>query len=44
MIVRKTYFLMTITVTKDVVKRYFAKNPRYKKVNGFKNMRVDVYI
>ena len=35
---------MTITVTKDDVKRYFAKNPKYKKVNGFKEMRIDIYI
>ncbi len=35
---------MTIIVTKEYILRYFAKNPQYKKVNGFKDMRIDIYI
>lgn len=41
---RKSCFLTSLTVTKEDVQRYFAKNPKYKKVNGFKEMRVDIYI
>ena len=36
--------MMFLTVTKDDVMRYFANCPEFKKVNGYKNMRVDVYI
>ncbi len=35
---------MTIMVTKQDIKQYFAKNPKYKKVNGFKDMKVEIYI
>lgn len=35
---------MSLTVTKDDVMRYFTNCPEFKKVNGYKNMRVDVYI
>ena len=31
---RKSYFLTSLTVTKEDVQRYFAKNPKYKKVNA----------
>ena len=44
MIERKTFYLMTIVVTKHDVIQYFAKNPKYKKVNGFKDMKVEIYI
>ena len=36
--------MMSLTVTKDDVMRYFANCPEFEKVNGYKNMRVDVYI
>ena len=35
---------MTLTVTRDDVMRYFATSPKYHRVNGFKEMRVDIYI
>lgn len=35
---------MSITVTKDDVMRYIKNRPEYKKVNAFKDMRVDIYI
>jgi hypothetical protein len=35
---------MTLIVTKEDVKDYFARDSRYKKVNGFQEMRVDIYI
>ena len=41
---RKSYFLMSIIVTKDDVMRYIKNRPEYKKVNAFKDMRVDIYI
>ena len=41
---RKSYFLMSITVTKDDVMRYIKNRPEYKKVNAFKDMKVDIYI
>ena len=41
---RKTFYFMTLTVTKEDVKEYFVRDPRYKKVNGFQEMRVKIYI
>ena len=41
---RKSYFLMLITVTKDDVMRCIKNRTEYKKVNAFKDMRVDIYI
>ena len=41
---RKSYFLMTITITKDDVMEFIKHRPEYKKVNAFKDMKVDIYI
>ena len=35
---------MNVIVKKEHILRYFAKNPQYKKVNGLKDMRIDIRI
>ena len=35
---------MTITITKDDVMEFIKHRPEYKKVNAFKDMKVDIYI
>jgi hypothetical protein len=41
---RKSYYFMTLYVTKEDVMRYFANVPEYTKVNAYKDMRIDIYI
>jgi hypothetical protein len=41
---RKSYYFMTLYVTKEDVMRYFANVPEHTKVNAYKDMRIDIYI